>query len=57
MGQQQQVWSGEVKQLLVLDKDGQWYEITFSRWGNGDYRQVLVSHREEVSLEGCSRLT
>ena len=57
VGQQQQVWSGEEKQLLVLDKDGQWYEITFSRWGNGDYRQVLVSHREEVSLEGCSRLT
>ena len=33
IGQPQEVWSGGERQMLMLDRTGQWYAITFSRWG------------------------
>ncbi len=56
IGQPQEVWSGGERQMLMLDRTGQWYAITFSRWGGGDYMQVGASPQDEVSLEGCTRI-
>ena len=57
VGQYEEVWTGQEKQLLVMDKNGQWYSITFSRWSDGDYGQVSVSQMEEVSLDGCTQIS
>lgn len=56
IGQPQEVWSGGERQMLMLDRTGQWYAITFSHWGDGDYMQVGASPQDEVSLEGCTRI-
>ena len=51
-----QVWSGKGNQLLVLNKRGKWYAITFSNWVDGCYSQVGVSQIEEPFLEGCTQI-
>lgn len=56
IGQPQEVWSGQERQMLMMDQTGQWYLITFSRWWDGDYMQVGASRQDEVSLEGCTRI-
>lgn len=56
IGQPQEVWSGGERQMLMLDRTGQWYAITFSHWGDGDYMQVGASPQDQVSLEGCTRI-
>lgn len=56
IGQPQEVWSGQERQMLMMDQTGQWYLITFSRWWDGDYMQIGASRQDEVSLEGCTRI-
>lgn len=56
VGQPQEVWSGQERQMLMLDQTGQWYAITFSRWWDGDYMQVGACPQDEVSLEGYTRI-
>lgn len=56
VGQPQEVWSGQERQMLLLDQTGQWYAITFSRWWDGDYMQVGACPQDEVSLEGYTRI-
>lgn len=56
VGVADQVWSGKGNQLLVLDKRGEWYAITFSNWVDGCYGRIRVSQIEAPSLEGYTQI-